>query len=153
MSSTIETKLNDALKEAMRQKDQRVLSVIRQVKTKMTERRTAPDFSGEVNDALWVEVIGSYVKSLKKAQDEFAKGGEKAKAQIEELDFEIRYLEPYLPKMKSEDEVRAIVKDTIAALGVTGKQKIGQVMGAVMKAHKGEVDAALVKRIAEELLT
>jgi uncharacterized protein len=152
MASAIETQLNDALKEAMRQKDQQVLNVIRQVKTKMSEKKTSPGFSGEVDDALWLEVITSYAKAMKKARDEFLAAGEKGAERAKELEFEIDYLARFMPKQKGEAEVRDIVKATIAQLGVTSKQKAGQVVGAVMKAHKGEVDAALAKRIAEELL-
>lgn len=154
MASNIENQLQDALKEAMKQKDQKTLNVIRAVKTKMTEKKTSPGFAGEINDALWLEIISAYSKSMQKAKEEFAKAGdsESAKERISELDFEIQYLSRFLPKQKSEDEVREIVKATIATLGVTSKQKAGQVVGAVMKNHKGEVDAAVAKRIAEELL-
>lgn len=153
MSSTIEAQLNDLLKEAMRQKDQKVLNVIRQLKTKMTEKKTSPGFKGEVDDALWGSIISAYVKSMQNAREEFLKAGDRAAERVAELDFEIEYLQRFLPKLKGEEETREIVRQTIAALGATGKQKAGQVVGAVMKAHKGEIDATLAKRVAEELLS
>jgi uncharacterized protein YqeY len=152
VASNIETQLNDALKEAMKQKDQAVLNVIRQVKTEMTKKKASPGFSAEVNDALWLEIIGAYSKSMQKAKDEFQKGGAAAAEQIKELEFEVQYLSKFLPKQKTEDEVREIVKATIASSGITAKQKAGQLVGLIMKNHKGEIDAALAKRIAEELL-
>ena len=154
MSSNIETQLNDALKEAMKQKNQPVLNVIRQIKTKMTEKKTSSGFSAEINDALWLEIISSYSKSMQKAKEEFQKAGTDATAaeRIAELDFEVQYLSRFLPKQKTEDEVRELVKAAIASSGITSKQKAGQVVGAIMKNHKGEVDAGLAKRIAEELL-
>jgi uncharacterized protein YqeY len=152
VASNIETQLNDALKEAMKQKDQATLNVIRQIKTKMTEKKTSPGFSSEINDALWLEIISSYSKAMQKAKEEFQKGGEAAAERIQELDFEIQYLSKFLPKQKTEDEVRELVKSLIASSGITSKQKAGQLVGMLMKNHKGEVDAALAKRIAEELL-
>lgn len=154
VSSNIETQLNDALKEAMRQKNAAVLNVIRQVKTKMTEKKTSAGFSGEINDALWLEIISSYSKSMQKAKEEFLKAGSDTTAaeRIAELDFEVLYLSRFLPKQKTEDEVRELVKATIASSGITSKQKAGQLVGMIMKNHKGEVDAGLAKRIAEELL-
>jgi hypothetical protein len=152
MASTIETQLNDLLKEAMRQKDQATLNVIRQVKTKMTEKKTSPGFSGEVDDALWVAIISSYVKAMQNGREEFLKAGDRAADRVAELDFEINFLQRFLPTLKGEEETRELVRQAIAATGATSKQKAGQVVGAVMKAHKGQVDAGLAKRIAEELL-
>ena len=68
------------------------------------------------------------------------------------LEFEIDYLSPFLPQVLDEDATRALVQETIAQLAVSDPKRIGQVMGAIMKAHKGEVEADLVRRIAEEQL-
>jgi uncharacterized protein YqeY len=149
---SIEAQLNEALKNAMRQKHEQELLVIRQIKTKMSERKTAPGFKGTVDDALWLEVIGAYVKAMKKAREEYANAGERGAERIVEIDFEVAYLEKYLPKQMSEDEIRTVVTDTIAALGVTSKQKAGQVVGAMSKQYKGLFDATVAKKIAEELL-
>ena len=63
----IEQELTETLKQAMRDKDQATLDVVRMVKSKIQERRTAKGFQGEVNDALLVDVISSYRKQLQKA--------------------------------------------------------------------------------------
>jgi uncharacterized protein YqeY len=52
----------------------------------------------------------------------------------------------------SADEARAAVKAAIAELGTADPKQAGRVVGAVMKKHKGLVDAALVKQLAEEAL-
>jgi len=70
----IARQLDEKLKESMRTKDQPMLNLVRMLKTKMMERRTAKGFSGEVNDALWIEVIGAYVKSLEKGIAEVRAG-------------------------------------------------------------------------------
>ena len=44
------------------------------------------------------------------------------------------------------------MRERIAALGITDAKQVGRLMGDVMKSHKGQVEAADVKRIAEELL-
>ena len=58
----------------------------------------------------------------------------------------------FLPQGLSDDEIRAAVKQVIAASGVTDPKMAGRVVGQVMKAHKGRVEAADVKRIAEQEL-
>src|SRR5437762_1754703 len=146
----VEQELGDLLKQAMRDKDQRTLNVLRMIKTKIMERRTAKGFTGTVDDALVVEVIAAYKKQLQKALPEFEAAGEKGKEAKEEALFEIAFCERFLPKGLDEAAVRALVKDRIAALGLKSVKESGRLLGDVMKTHKGKVEAADVKRIAEE---
>ena len=148
----IEQDLTDMLKQAMRDKDQPALDAIRMLKSRMQERRTAKGFSGEVDDALWVEVIGAYRKSMQKALEEYEKLGERGAEQVAKLGFEIRFCERWLPKGLSEDELRQIVAERISALGLTASAQAGRLVGEVMKTHRGRAEAADVKRIAEQLL-
>ena len=148
----VEQELNELLKQAMRDKDQPTLDTVRMIKTKVMERRTAKGFSGAVDDALVVDVIGAYRKQLLKAIDEFAQLGDKGKAQADQLRFEIAFCERFLPKGMDEAALRTLVGERIAALGVTDPKQVGKVVGDVMKSHKGQVDAGQVKAIAEALL-
>ena len=149
---SIESQIGDLLKEAMRQKDQRTADCIRMIKTKHMERRTAAGFKGPLDDALWVDVISAYQKQLKKARDEYAALGDKGAGFLPQLDFEIAFCSKFLPKTAGEDEVRAVVKETVARLGVTDPKQAGKVMGEIMKTKKGVFDPAAVKRIVEEEL-
>ena len=145
--------LDEKLKESMRAKDQPMLDLVRMLKTKMMERRTAKGFSGEVNDGLWIEVIRAYVKSLEKGITEFEKANsDAAKAQITGLRWEIAACQAWLPRKADEGQTRAWIDEAIAGLGGKDKAKLGAVMGAVMKAHKDDVDAGVVKRMAEAAL-
>lgn len=148
----LEQELSELLKQAMKDKDQAVANVVRMLKTKVMERRTAKGFSGAVDDALVREVIAAYRKQLQKGLEEFRAAGDRGKEQAAELEFEIAFCERFLPKGLDEAAVRALVTERIAALGVTDAKQVGRVMGDVMKSHKGQVEAALVKRIAEEIL-
>lgn len=148
------TQLLDAkLKESMIAKDQPMLNLVRMLKTRMMERRTSKGFTGEVNDALWLEVIGIYVKSLEKGVTEFEKStSEAAREQIETLKWEIKACQVWLPTRADEAQTRLWVDEAIAGLGGKEKAKVGAVMGAVMKAHKDDVDSGLVKRVVEAAL-
>ncbi|RMH39123.1 MAG: hypothetical protein D6689_17535 [Deltaproteobacteria bacterium] len=149
---SIEQQLRDDLTAAIKARDTARANCIRMVNTKVMERRTAKGFRGEVDDALYLDVIGQYVKSLQKAIDQFRAAGDKGAQNAAELQAEVDYLAKYLPQPMSEDELRAAVREAIAAVGATDAKMAGRVVGAVMKAHKGRVDAADVKRIAEEEL-
>jgi uncharacterized protein YqeY len=148
----LEQELTDTLTHAIKDKDQRTADVVRMLKARLQERRTAKGFSGVVDDALVRDVIGAYRKQLQKAVVEFEKAGPRGAAQVEQLRFELGFCERYLPKGLDEAALRALVKDRLAALGLTDPKQAGRVVGDVMKTHKGQVEAADVKRIAEELL-
>ncbi|HJV54972.1 MAG TPA: GatB/YqeY domain-containing protein, partial [Methylomirabilota bacterium] len=124
----------------------------RMLKTKIQERRTAKGSTGQVDDALVLEVIGAYRKHMQKAVAEFEKVGERGAAQAAALRFEIEFCERFLPKTMDDAAVRALVRERIAALGVADAKQVGRLVGDVMKTHKGQVEAGDVKRIAEELL-
>lgn len=149
----LEQQLTDTLKQAMRDKDQATCDVVRMIKTKIMERRTAKGFSGEVNDALISEVIAAYRKQLCKAVEEFEKAGEKGAEQARQLRFEIGFCERFLPKTMSGDELQALVKERIAQLALSDPKQIGRLLGDIMKSHKGQVDAQEVKKVAEALLS
>ena len=148
----LEQELDELLKQAIRGRDSRTASVVRMIKTKLAERRTAKGFSGAIDDALVVDVIGAYRKQLQKALVEFEQAGERGAAQAEQLRFEIAFCDRYLPTRMDDEALRALVRERLAALGITDDKQIGRLMGEIMKSHKGQAEAAEVKRIAEELL-
>jgi uncharacterized protein YqeY len=148
----LEQELSDTLTRAIKEKDQRTADVVRMLKSRLQERRTAKGFTGTVDDALVREVIGAYRKQLQKALAEFEKVGARGADQVAQLRFDIAFCERYLPKGLDEAALRALVRDRLAALGITEQKQAGRLVGDVMKTHKGQVEAADVKRIAEELL-
>jgi uncharacterized protein len=148
----LEQELRKLLTEAMKAKDLRTADVLRMISTKVTERRTAKGFTGAVDDALYLDVIGAYKKSLAKAREEFLAAGERGVAPAEALAWEMEFCDRFLPKGLGADELRAAVRAAIAAIGATDPKQAGRVVGEVMKSHKGRVDAGAVKKMAEEEL-
>lgn len=148
----LEQTLHDTLTRAIRERDSRTADVVRMLKSRLTERRTAKGFSGTVDDALVLDVIGAYRKSLQKALPDYEKAGPRGEAQAAQLRFEIEFCERFLPRGLDEAALRALVRERLGALGVTDPKQVGRVVGDVMKTHKGQVEAGDVKRIAEELL-
>jgi uncharacterized protein YqeY len=148
----LEQQLNDTLRQAIKDKDLRTADVVRMLKTKLMERRTAKGFSGQVDDALVLDVIGAYRKQLQKALPEFEKAGDRGASQVAQIRFETEFCERYLPKGLEEAALRALIQERLGALRITDAKQVGRLVGDIMKTHKGQVEAADVKRIAEELL-
>jgi uncharacterized protein YqeY len=148
----LEQALNDTLKQAIKDKDARTANVVRMLKTKISERTTAKGFSGPLDDALVLDVIGAYRKQLQKALAEYEQAGERGAAQAAELRFEIEFCERYLPRGLDEAALQALVRERMGALGIADPKQIGRLIGDIMKTHKAQVEAADVKRVAEALL-
>ncbi|MEO6953465.1 MAG: GatB/YqeY domain-containing protein [Polyangia bacterium] len=149
---TIETQLTDLLKQAMRDKDANTSSVVRMLKTRVMERRTAKGFTGEVDDVLYLDVISAYRKTMLKGLEEFEKAGVTSGEQVDQLRFEIQFCERFLPTGLDQAAIEALVKERISSLGVVDHKGIGKLLGDIMKTHKGLVDASQLKKIAEGLL-
>ena len=105
-----------------------------------------------MDDALVLDVVGAYRKQLQKAIGEYEKAGERGAAQIAQLRFEIDFCERFLPRGMDDAAARALVQERLTALAITDPKQVGRLVGDVMKTHKGQVEAADVKRIAEEIL-
>src|SRR5678815_3017674 len=116
MSTTLEAQLREQLTASIKAKDLRTANLIRMINTKIMERRTAKGFSGTVDDALILDVIATYKKSMEKARVEYAGAGDRGKEQLDEIDFEVGWCSKFLPQGLSEAELRDAVLRAIAEL-------------------------------------
>jgi uncharacterized protein YqeY len=153
MSTNLEAQLREQLTAAMKAKDSKTANLIRMINTKIMERRTAKGFSGTVDDALILDVIAQYKKSMEKARTEYAAAGDRGKEQIAEIDFEVEWCSRFLPKQLSEAELREAVAKAVAELPQKDPKMAGRVIGAIKKQFGDRADAQLVKKLAEELLS
>jgi uncharacterized protein YqeY len=152
MSTNLEGQLREQLTAAMKAKDTKTLNLIRMINTKIMERRTAKGFTGTVDDALVLDVISTYKKSMEKARTEYVNAGDRGKEQLAEIDFEVEWCNKFLPKQLSEQELRDAVAKAVADLPQKDPKMAGRVIGAIKKQFGDRVDAQLTKKIAEELL-
>ena len=100
------------------------------------------------------EIEQIIVREVKKRRESIAlyeQNGRSELADGEKKELEI--LEKYLPQQLSEDEIRTLVSEAVATVGVDGPQMMGQVIGAVKAKAGNAADGALVARIAKEQLT
>lgn len=142
-------RLNDDMKQAMRNKDKFRLSVIRMIRSsikniEVNERRTPDD-----NEVL--DILNREVKQRKDSLQEFEKAGRDDLAN--DVKVEIEIIHEYLPQQLNEEEVNAIVKQTINEVGASSKADMGKVMGALMPKVKGRADGKLVNEIVQQQLS
>lgn len=149
---SLEQTLDETLRQAIKDRDTRTADAVRMLKTRLAERRTAKGFSGPVDDSLVLDVIAAYRKQLQKALAEYDRLGSRAAAPAEQLRFELAFCERFLPRGLDEPALRALVRERLEALGIRDVRQVGRLVGDVMKTHRGQVEAADVKRVAEDLL-
>ncbi len=148
---SIQTELRDELADAMRARDKARINVIRQVETEVSVAKSAPGFTGEIDDDLYLRTIAAYVKKMDKARQEYEAVGDRGRERADQLAFEIDYLARWLPKTLGEDESRSLVRTAIAELAADDPKMVGRVIGHVMKSADN-LDGGLVNRLVREEL-
>ena len=104
----------------------------------------------KLTDEEVIDVLSSEVKKRRDSIAQFEQGGRPELAASEKIEMEI--LMKYLPKELTEDEIRVIVKDSIAKSGATDMKGIGLVMKEVSPQTKGRADGNMVAKIVREEL-
>jgi uncharacterized protein YqeY len=144
---TIEEQINADIKAAMLAKDAKKLEAIRAIKSVIILLKTSPE--GLTDDSL-NKALQKEVKKRKESADIY-KGQGRADMEADEL-FQATIIEAYLPKQMSEDEIRAALKDILAAVGANGPADMGKAMGAASKALAGKADNRVVSTLVKEML-
>lgn len=141
-------------KEAMKARDQAVVSVLRMVSSKVLEKevtlRSTKGRDYKLNDEETVEVIAAYAKQRRQSIESYREAGREDLVEQEQNELEI--LHRYLPRQLAEEEIEGIVEETIKELGALGPQAMGQVMRAVMPKLKGAADGKAVNAIVRQKL-
>ena len=110
----LEQELTNRLTQAIKSKDARTADVVRMLKTRLQERRTAKGFSGQIDDALVLDVIGAYRKQVQKAIAEYEKVGSRGAVHTAQLRFELEFCEGYLPTgMDEAADVKRIAEELL----------------------------------------
>ncbi|WP_108669601.1 GatB/YqeY domain-containing protein [Peribacillus acanthi] len=143
-------RLNDDMKQAMKNKEKDKLSVIRMLKSSLQNEGIKLQ-KQELTADEELTVLSRELKQRKDSLQEFQNAGRDDL--VEKTRTEINYVEVYMPQQLSEEEVSAIVQETIAAVGATSKADMGKVMGALMPKVKGKADGSLVNKLVQQHLT
>ncbi len=138
------------MKEAMRAKEKMRLNVLRSMRTAFLNEMKK-DNSEEVSDEVCISLLRKLEKQHKESIEAFEKAGREEQAAAEREEMSI--IQEFLPQLADEEQTRAWVQEAIASSGAEKPGDMGRVMGAMMKAHKGEIDGTLAKNIAAELLS
>ncbi|MDB1552817.1 GatB/YqeY domain-containing protein [Latilactobacillus sakei] len=141
--------LSSDLKTAMKAKDKLRLTVIRSLKTALTNAKISAGQDLSSDEEL--SVLSSQVKQRKDSLAEFEKGDRADLA--EQTKAEIEIVQAYLPEQLDEAAVIVIVDEAMQATGAIGKADFGKVMQYVMPKVKGRADGAMVNQVVKSKLS
>jgi len=134
----------------MRAKDKVRLSALRDIKSKIMVEATSGN-GQEVTDAVVLKICIKLHKQRKETYTLYKEQGRNDLAKEESDQAEI--IEAFLPRMLSEDEVRAEVLEVIRATGASGLQDMGKCMGVLTQKLAGKADGKLLSSIVRKELS
>jgi uncharacterized protein YqeY len=145
---TLHARLEAAMRDAMRARDERRTTTLRMALAAAHNQRIAR--GRELTDEEVTDVIGREVKQRRESIDVYRGAGRDDRAAAEEA--EVAILSEFLPEQLTDDEVEDLARATIAETGASGPGDMGRVMGRLTPQTKGRADGRRVSEIVRRLL-
>ncbi|CAK6476043.1 GatB/YqeY domain-containing protein [Peribacillus castrilensis] len=142
-------RLNNDMKQAMKNKEKDKLSVIRMLKASI--QNEALKLRQDLTDDEELTVLSRELKQRKDSLQEFENAGRSDL--VDKVRTELVYVEAYMPQQLSEEDISKIVNETILEVNATSKADMGRVMGALMPKVKGKADGSLVNKLVQQHLS
>ncbi|MDP1838020.1 MAG: GatB/YqeY domain-containing protein [Reyranella sp.] len=147
-------KLNDAMKEAMRARDQAALGTIRLILAKLKDvdiaARTEASREGVADDKI-LSMMQGMIKQRNESIVLYEKGNRADLADKEKA--EIAVIERFLPQQMDEAAVEAAVREAMATAGATTVKDMGGVMAALKAKYAGQMDFAKASAAVKKALS
>ena len=147
---SIQEKINDEIKLSMKEKNVDKLSALRSVKSAILLELTK-DGKTNMSDETAIQIISKLVKQRKESASIF-KSKNRLDLEKEELS-QIKYLEVYLPKQLSEDEIEEYISIKLNEIDNFSLKDMGRIMGLLMKELSGKADGKIISKILKRKLS
>jgi len=145
--------LTEAMKTALRARDEKTLGTIRMVLAKLKDQDIAARPSGNANgigDDQIRAMMQGMIKQRRESIEMYKKGNRQDL--VDQESAEIAVIERFLPKQMDEAAIKDAVAKAIAAAGAASIKDMGKVMGELKKTYAGQMDFAAAGAIVKETL-
>lgn len=145
--------LSDALKEAMRSRDEAAVSTLRMILAGLKDRDIAARTKGSgqpIPDSEILELLQKMVKQRQESIELYKKG--KRDDLVAKEQAEIAIIERYLPKALSDAEMEQAIAQTIGLTGASSVRDMGKVIGALREEYAGRMDFARASQMVKARL-
>lgn len=147
---SLQSKVMEALKNAMKSKDQVALAALRAIKSELLLAQTSGG-SENISEAEEIKLLQKLVKQRKESARIYEEQG---RADLMEPELaQAQVIEQFLPKQLSEAEITDKVKQIIADLGASGMQDMGKVMQEANAQMAGQADGKTLSMVVKAQLS
>ena len=138
---SLKERLSEETKDALRGGEKVRLATLRLLSAAVKNKEV--EVGHELDDDEFVQVAQKEAKQRRESIEAYEKGGREDLASREREELEV--LGAYIPAGLSDQDLNAIVEETVMAVGATGPGDLGKVMGVVMAKVKGRADGREVQ--------
>lgn len=146
---SLEQKVMEEMKGAMRAKDEAALRTLRAIKAAILIEKTSGSGT-EISEADETKMLQKMAKQRRDSLDIFVQQNREDLAAKERE--ELAIIERFLPAQMSAEELQKVVKEIIAQVGASSPADMGKVMGVATKQLAGKADGKLVSETVKQLL-
>ena len=146
---SLEERLVDEMKQAMKSGDKARLSSIRMIRTAVKNKEI--DLRNKLDDDEILRVIQGMVRKSEESVEQFKAGGRMDLVEKETKEIEI--LRSYLPQALSKEDVIRIIDESIQETQASSLKDLGKVMKSVMPKLTGKADGKLINQLVKERLS
>jgi uncharacterized protein YqeY len=147
---SLEEKVMQLMKEAMKAKDEALLRGVRAIKAEIIKAKTEPGANGQISEEGELKMLQKLVKQRKDSLEIFQKQNREDLAR-KELE-EIAVIEKFLPEQMSQAELEKEIAAIIVAVGASSPADLGKVMGVASKQLAGKTDGKAIASAVKALL-
>ena len=150
---SLREKISENTKQAMRDKNEVVLSTLRLISSAIKDKDIAAR-TADSREGIKDEQILSLLQAMIKQRQESVKLYQQGNRQdlVDRESAEIKVIEAYLPKQLSEEEMKAVVQKAIASVGAASVKDMGKVMAELKAKFAGQMDMGKAGGIVKALL-
>lgn len=141
---TVQDDLKSALKAGEKERVGTLRLLLSSIKNEQIARRA------EIDEPGFLKLVRKAIKQRKDSAEQYTKGEREELAAKEMREAEI--LAVYLPPEVDEEQIRAALREFIAAEGLSGPSAIGPIMKEMLSRFAGQADGGTVNRLAREIL-
>ena len=145
---TLQDRIESAMRDAMRARDERRTQTLRMAMSAAHNRQI--ELGRSLTDDDYLDVLGKQLKQRRESIEAFRAGDREAMAASEEAEAVI--LAEFLPEPMTEAELETVVRAAIAETGAASPADLGKVMGRVVPQTKGRADGKAVSDLVRRLL-
>ena len=150
----LRSRINTAMKQAMKDKSAERLSTIRLINAAIKDRDIAARTEGKENGVGDGEVLAILSKMTKQRQESAKAYEEAGRLDLSERELaEIKVIEEFLPRQFTDSEIQSAVSEAIEELGASSIRDMGKVMGTLKSKYAGQMDFGAVGALVKDNLS